>query len=246
MLEEEVARRTAKERSLQKRLPAENELPKKEIADPVAHGEIIGENPSMKTVISQIELVAPAQASVLILGESGTGKELAAREIYRRSRLEERPFILVNCAAISKDLFIARRAKDLSRPIPEPTKINRMDLQHYDWRGNVRELQNAIERALILAAGGRLHFDLPSAEKSSAVDLEQRSRQTPFGIPTPIMSEEDIKAFQKRNIVAAAEQSREKIYGKKGAAKPPGVQPTPLTERIKAMGIRKPVWQARE
>jgi PAS domain S-box-containing protein len=360
MLEEEVARRTVKVRSLQKRLQAENLFLKKELADSAAYGEIIGESPSIKTIISQIELVAPTQANVLILGESGTGKELVAREIHRHSHLKDHPFVRVNCATIPKDLyeseffghvkgaftsavrdrigrfeaadggtlfldevgeiplplqgkllrvlqegefervgegrtrkvtvriiaatntqlqeevrnkrfredlyyrlnvfpieitplrsrkddlpllaghFIDRYAKRLSRPTPKLTKANLIDLQAYDWPGNVRELQNIIERALILSPGGRLHFELPARALNAAVDPGQRTRQTTADILSPIMREDDIKAFQKRNIMVALTQARGKIYGEKGAAKLLGLKPTTLTERMKAMAIPKP------
>jgi len=104
-LERQVAQRTAEIRSLQERLQAENIFLKEELAGVHAYGEIIGESPSLKTVISRIELVAPTSANVLIMGESGTGKELIAREIHSRSQRRERPLIKVNCATIPKELY---------------------------------------------------------------------------------------------------------------------------------------------
>src|SRR4029077_19576796 len=55
--------------------------------------------------IQQVEMVAPTDATILILGETGTGKELIAREIHRRSRRKEKPVVPVNCACIPKDLY---------------------------------------------------------------------------------------------------------------------------------------------
>jgi transcriptional regulator with GAF, ATPase, and Fis domain len=50
-------------------------------------------------------MVAPTDATVLILGETGTGKELIAREIHQRSRRREKPLVRVNCTSIPKELF---------------------------------------------------------------------------------------------------------------------------------------------
>jgi DNA-binding NtrC family response regulator len=70
-----------------------------------AFGEIIGQSGAWRRLISQIELVAPTDATVLILGETGTGKELIAREIHQRSRRSEKPLVRVNCTSVPKELF---------------------------------------------------------------------------------------------------------------------------------------------
>ncbi|MBV8073140.1 MAG: sigma 54-interacting transcriptional regulator [Acidobacteriaceae bacterium] len=67
--------------------------------------EIVGDSPALQQVLAQVELVAPTDASVLILGETGTGKELIARAIHNASSRMGRPFIKVNCAAIPLDLL---------------------------------------------------------------------------------------------------------------------------------------------
>lgn len=67
--------------------------------------EIIGESASLKQVLSQIETVAPTEATVMIEGETGTGKELIARAVHRLSKRHERPFIKLNCAAIPSGLL---------------------------------------------------------------------------------------------------------------------------------------------
>jgi transcriptional regulator with GAF, ATPase, and Fis domain len=68
-------------------------------------GEIIGRSPPMRHVSEQIGVVAPTNATVLILGESGTGKELVAREIHKASARRDSPMVRVNCAAVPRDLF---------------------------------------------------------------------------------------------------------------------------------------------
>jgi PAS domain S-box-containing protein len=67
--------------------------------------EIIGTSTAMKRVMGQVEVVAPTDATVLILGETGTGKELVARAIHRLSPRRNLPFISLNCAAIPTGLL---------------------------------------------------------------------------------------------------------------------------------------------
>jgi formate hydrogenlyase transcriptional activator len=67
--------------------------------------EIVGESSVLKSVMQEVTLVAPTDATVLILGETGTGKELVARTIFAGSKRSARPFIRVNCAAIPSSLI---------------------------------------------------------------------------------------------------------------------------------------------
>jgi PAS domain S-box-containing protein len=68
-------------------------------------GEIVGASAALKAVTRQIGVVAPTDATVLILGETGTGKELVARAIHRMSARKDRPFVTLNCAAIPTGLL---------------------------------------------------------------------------------------------------------------------------------------------
>jgi formate hydrogenlyase transcriptional activator len=67
--------------------------------------EIVGESPALKQVLTQVNTVAPLDATVLILGETGTGKELIARAIHRMSLRKDASFIKLNCAAIPTGLL---------------------------------------------------------------------------------------------------------------------------------------------
>ncbi len=67
--------------------------------------EIIGSSPVLKRMTAQVEVVAPTDATVLVLGETGTGKELIARAIHRLSPRKHLPFISLNCAAIPTGLL---------------------------------------------------------------------------------------------------------------------------------------------
>ncbi len=66
---------------------------------------LIGRSSAMRELTSRITRVAPSDATVLVQGESGTGKELVARAIHAHSRRKERPFVPVNCAAITEGLL---------------------------------------------------------------------------------------------------------------------------------------------
>jgi chemotaxis protein methyltransferase CheR len=67
--------------------------------------EIIGTSASLNRVMGQVEVVAPTDATVLILGETGTGKELIARALHKMSPRRNLPFITLNCAAIPTGLL---------------------------------------------------------------------------------------------------------------------------------------------
>jgi len=90
---------------LRKRLELENAYLQEQIRIDGNHHGIIGRSAAIQKTLSQVELVAPTDATVLVTGESGTGKELVARAIHEASRRSNRPLIRVNCAAIPADLF---------------------------------------------------------------------------------------------------------------------------------------------
>lgn len=100
-----TARAFAEIEALRRRLEQENEYLREEVTGSGAFGELVGQSPALEAVARQIDLVAPTDASVLILGESGTGKELVARELHRRSQRSDRSLIKVNCAAVPRELY---------------------------------------------------------------------------------------------------------------------------------------------
>ena len=67
--------------------------------------EIVGESSALKEVLDRVAVVAPSDATVLLLGETGTGKDLIARAIHRTSQRKDRAFIGLNCAAIPTGLL---------------------------------------------------------------------------------------------------------------------------------------------
>ena len=83
-------------------LRSENRRLRTEIA--IEH-DMIGKSPAIVAVFQKIARLAPSDANILIYGESGTGKELAAHALHRNSPRSEKPFVAINCAAITETLL---------------------------------------------------------------------------------------------------------------------------------------------
>ena len=92
---------------LRQRLEAENGYLREEIKVASGGTTMLGGSPGIRRVLEQIEMVAPTDATVLIIGETGVGKQLVARAIHERSPRRDGPLIKVNCTAIPRELFEA-------------------------------------------------------------------------------------------------------------------------------------------
>src|ERR1700746_2061761 len=105
----ELSDGTDYETTISRTVPVQAEIvlssPRKPGRTANADSEIIGQSPLWRQIMKQIEMVAPTDATVLILGETGTGKELIARELHRRGRRKDKPLVRVNCASIPKELY---------------------------------------------------------------------------------------------------------------------------------------------
>jgi transcriptional regulator with GAF, ATPase, and Fis domain len=343
---------------LKAQLEIQNAYLQEEVVEAKAFGELVGQSQALRHIVSQIDLVAPTEASVLILGESGTGKELVAREIHQRSRRKDKPLVRVNCASIPKDLFeseffghargaftgaikdragrfeaaeggtlfldeigevpldlqskllrvlqekryervgedrtrladvrvIAATNRELKQdaeagrfrvdlyyrlnvfPVqvaplrerredipllaqhfvklsvkemgcakPRLTRAGIIQLQGYDWPGNIRELRNVIERAVILASGGTLAFDLPAAQaQPSALPSGLR---TVNAAGTEFLTETQMRQYERENLAMVLEKTRWKIKGADGAAELLGINPGTLLSRIRKWGLKRP------
>jgi formate hydrogenlyase transcriptional activator len=314
-----------------------------EIRSELKFEEIIGQSTALRSVLSQIETVAPTDSTVLIYGDTGTGKELVARALHNLSSRGQNAFVKLNCAAIpagllESELFghergaftgaisqrigrfelahhgtvfldeigeiplelqpkllrvlqereferlggtrtirsdarlIAATNRDLSAmvderkfrqdlfyrlnvfPIRVPPLRERTDdipllvrhftqqfsrrmnkhidsipsetmtaLVHYDWPGNIRELQNVIERAVILSPGPSL--------KVSLADLKSRTVES-GNIQTVLDETERVQ------ILRALDQSNGIVSGPEGAAARLGLKRSTLQFRMQKLGIR--------
>src|SRR2546426_931216 len=104
--EDEVLRVVQKALAM-RALVVENLLLKRQVRDQFARAHVIGSSPTWNRVYQMVQQVAPSQATVLLTGDSGTGKELIAGLLHRLSPRAERPFIVLNAAAMPATLLEA-------------------------------------------------------------------------------------------------------------------------------------------
>jgi two-component system response regulator HydG len=88
-----------------RRLHGQVQLFAQEFKERYHFGNIIGRSQAVRDVLTRVTKIAPTDAIVLITGESGTGKELIARAVHANSKRANRPFVTVNCAAITETLL---------------------------------------------------------------------------------------------------------------------------------------------
>jgi two-component system NtrC family response regulator/two-component system response regulator HydG len=94
------------EKALEKRrLTRDTAQLRERVRERFSFPNIVGESPELQAVFEVIKQAAPTKATVLILGESGTGKELVAQALHEESPRKDKPFIKVNCAALSESLL---------------------------------------------------------------------------------------------------------------------------------------------
>ncbi len=86
-------------------LRKENEQLKAVLRHQQRPSRIVGESPQMQEIFRLIARVGPTNKPILIQGESGTGKELVARALYEASTLADKPFVVINCAALPETLL---------------------------------------------------------------------------------------------------------------------------------------------
>lgn len=120
----------------------------------------------------------------------------------------------------------------LKIPYAQPKDADVALLSGYGWPGNIRELQNVIERAVIISQGGPLQVDVVLGPCGTKLH--------PATVRGSVLSKEEIKRRDRENILKALEQSKGKIYGSDGAAAILGMKPTTLTSRMKKMKLQAP------
>ena len=115
---------------------------------------------------------------------------------------------------------------------PVLTEADAARLQQYDWPGNIRELNNVIERAVILSKGGRLRLDIALADSRAAA-------MPAVDVSEVIMTDREFRERERANLAKAMQQANGRIYGEGGAAELLGINPTTLASRLRAFKITR-------
>jgi PAS domain S-box-containing protein len=142
-----------------------------------------------------------------------------------RDRIDDVPFLV--------NFLIDKYAMKIGKKIAGISGQTLQRLQTYRWPGNIRELENVIERAVILADGAMIEIeaDLLSGRSGSNVEPSNHS------MPPPDAS---FEAITRQHILSVLEQCKWVIEGANGAANILNMQPSTLRYRIKKLGIAKP------
>ncbi len=133
--------------------------------------------------------------------------------------------------------FLELACNDFGRPVMTLTRAQANKLREYDWPGNIRELKNVIERAVILSPGNVLRLDLSMPDVG--VETDSDLTHEPEGSKR-VLTETEMREYQKQNLAAALEQTNWRVSGPDGAAELLGVRPTTLADRIRSFGLKKP------
>ena len=131
--------------------------------------------------------------------------------------------------------FLTLSSKQMGR---ESLRLNANHISHlksHEWPGNIRELKNVIERAVILSTGKKLLLELALPRTNNMPTTE------PIGVDlnTELMTDDDIRAIERANTLKALELAKWKISGDNGAAKLLGIKPSTLAYRITNFNIEK-------
>jgi len=133
--------------------------------------------------------------------------------------------------------FVSIFRAELQRPAVRLTDEDVSRLQEHDWPGNIRELQNVLRRAIILAQGPRLCLETALVNDCPPEPVDWASGPVPGR--TGILRDEELKQLERDSILAALEQSGWRISGSGGAADVLGVNANTLASRLRALGIKR-------
>jgi len=133
--------------------------------------------------------------------------------------------------------FLERACRELGREALQLSNSHVSILEKYSWPGNIRELKNIIDRAVISSTDRKLRLDL--ALVSTSTQKRDVSGQAESDSASYVSSAE-FKQLEKANIVAALQHAKWRTWGDEGAAALLGIKPSTLAYQMKTFGILKP------
>ncbi len=142
-----------------------------------------------------------------------------------RERLEDIPLLA--------PYFMSKASHCMNCPPVKLTARDIVKLQNYHWPGNIRELQNVIERAVITARHGNLLIELKRKEFPISILPDTSTKRENF------MTQKELEELEYENLRKILEETKGKISGERGAAELLGVKPTTLFSRLKKLGLEK-------
>lgn len=142
-----------------------------------------------------------------------------------RERLDDLPLLVKH--------FVDKTCLRLNQSPPKVSMAQMQHLSSYAWPGNIRELENIIERQVILSKNNKLNFEFLLQEKKYDSSL------IPSHLKTSVLNDLQQKNLDKNNLEQALKECKGKIYGEHGAAELLGLKPTTLTSKLKKYGINR-------
>lgn len=133
--------------------------------------------------------------------------------------------------------FLEKACRELGRESLTLTQNHISSLKGHSWPGNIRELKNTIDRAVISSTSKKLRLDLALA----TIPRETLSTDSLSQPATAYLTSAEFKELEKANITAALQQANWKTWGNDGAAELLGLKPSTLAYQIKTLGIKKPI-----
>jgi PAS domain S-box-containing protein len=132
--------------------------------------------------------------------------------------------------------FLDKICRELGRDTLRMTQHQIATLKGQAWPGNIRELKNVIERAVISSTGNRLRLDI--AMPSLSKENQSSAKDLPTG-QADFVTTEEFKVLEKANMIAALRAADWKVWGPEGAAELLGMKPSTLAYQMATLGIEK-------
>jgi len=139
--------------------------------------------------------------------------------------------------------FLETTAHRLHVPSRSLTPDEEAVLSAYDFPGNVRELQNIIERAMVLEPAGKSPLQRELLRPALGRPAKNRGSlisPPPASADDGVLPDSALRSLERRNVEKALEQSGWRVAGANGAAKRLGLSPSTLSYRLKRLGIKRP------